>query len=268
MTVDQYDELGESYNIMDRLPYRRIESRTVEAALRPLIHTDSAVLELACGTGYYSSKILSWGAKYIAGLDLSTAMVKIASSSLPAEVAAGRASFCVGDAAIARSLSPDGLPGAFDVIFAAWLLNYAHDRETLTAMFANIALNLRPGGVFVGVVPHPTDNIAERAAQYKPLDSPLKKLRPLNEYKGDEGGETGGWALRVHLADGVNFLTCHMPRRVYEEAARAAGLSGRLEWREEVRLRDLDAKLAGLTLKEWEVREATPHCGLLVVYKD
>lgn len=47
-------------------------------------------------------------------------------------------------------------------------------------MFANIAQNLKPGGVFLGVVPDPSDNINQRAKAYG--KEPLNRLWPRNEY--------------------------------------------------------------------------------------
>lgn len=46
--------------------------------------------------------------------------------------------------------------GPFDIVFGAWLLNYASDREGLVDICRNIALNLRDSGHFVTVtVPPP-----------------------------------------------------------------------------------------------------------------
>ncbi|KAJ3495151.1 hypothetical protein NLG97_g3596 [Lecanicillium saksenae] len=260
MSIDEYDALGDSYNLINRLPYREIERRSVEATIKPLIHEASSVLELACGTAYYSVKILAWGAKSLTSLDISDAMVKLASKALADDVASGRATVQAADATQVQPLSPSGEPASFDVAFAAWLLNYVSDRESLTVMFRNIALNLKPGGVFVGVVPHPTDDLTERAAEYR--GGPFTKLLPRNEYT-SEMGSGDGWGLRVHLSGKVNFMTYHMKKQVYEEAARRAGMNGRLEWRPEVIEEDIDRDSSGLSEAEWPAREATPHFGVL-----
>lgn len=270
MAIDQYDALGESYDVFSTLPYRDIESRTVEATLRPLMGDAPAVLELACGTGYYSSKLLEWGARSLTGLDLSKAMVNLTSKALAADVAASRARFHVGDASVNQPLSPSGAPAAFDVVFAAWLLNYAPDRASLTSMLRTVALNLKPGGVFVGVAPHPTDALAERAATYRDSlrggGGPLAKLFPRNEYL-EELASGDGRRLRVHIGGGFDIMTYHLKKSVYEEAAREAGMRGRLEWRSEMVVEGIDAARSGLSAAEWPVRVATPHCGLLVVWK-
>lgn len=41
--------------------------------------------------------------------------------------------------------------GPFDLVFAAWLLNYAPSRKHLVEMFRNVAFNLRDGGSFVTI---------------------------------------------------------------------------------------------------------------------
>ncbi|KAK2605943.1 hypothetical protein QQS21_003669 [Conoideocrella luteorostrata] len=132
-----------------------------------------------------------------------------------------------GDGAQVQPFAPDEELGYYDLAFGAWFLNYAQTKEELTAVFENISLNLKPGGVFVGVVPHPTDDIGQRAATYRAV--PLSGLYPQNTYT-EELASGNGWGLRVFRDDqGVDFMTCHMKKRVHGEAARRAGMRGKLE---------------------------------------
>ncbi|KAM4067004.1 methyltransferase [Hirsutella rhossiliensis] len=261
----QYDSLASSYDILDRLPYRAMEVHNVRLAMEPLLRPNMAVLELACGTGFYSSRLLDWGVDSLTAMDISPAMLAAAAARVPAHVQAGRARFVEGDGTKPQSFAPDGSPGCFDLAVGAWFLNYAHCKSELVSMFQSISLNLTSDGLFVGVVPHPTNHLGPRAAAHG--KEPLNKMWPRNEYTEElESGD--GWWLRVFLNDeGVDFRTCHMKRQVYEEAARLGGMKGKLEWRHEMLLGDEWARGYNLTRHEWEVREANPHLGILVVWK-
>ncbi|KOS46681.1 hypothetical protein ACN38_g2307 [Penicillium nordicum] len=138
------------------------------------------VLDVACGTGYYCSRLLSWGASSVTGMDISSSMLSAASVRLSSSIDSGCARFVLADGKQPQSFAPDHQPNYFDVVFGAWFLNYAQNKTELIAMFANIAQNLKPGGVFLGVVPDPSDNINQRAKAYG--KEPLNRLWPRNEY--------------------------------------------------------------------------------------
>ncbi|KAF7333848.1 putative methyltransferase-like protein [Mycena venus] len=151
--TSQYDAIGSKYNVFKTFPVAAAESFSLETTLRPYLTTNQAprVLDLACGTGYYSHKLLEWGAASVLGVDLSPAMVATAAASVtPAQEAAGSLSFRVGDA-LALGNIPDEQP--FDVVVGTWLLNYASTLPDMRAMFTTISANLREGGVFVGITP-------------------------------------------------------------------------------------------------------------------
>ncbi|KAL7940416.1 S-adenosyl-L-methionine-dependent methyltransferase [Trichoderma barbatum] len=264
--MSQYDLIGASYDVVENLPYRVIEKYNVYTAIKPLLKPGISVLEFACGTGFYSSHLFSWGAGCVTGMDISSTMIESAVARLSSQVASGKARFIVGDGTIPASFAPDGSHGHFDLAFGAWFLNYAPNKAKLIAMFTNISLNLKRGGVFVGVVPYPTNDLGKRAESYK--KAPLRKYFPRNEYA-DELDSGDGWGLRVFLSDdGVDFMTWHMKKSVYEEAARLGGMKGRLEWREEILGGEYTGEQSGLTTEEWRVRVANPHLGILLVWKD
>ncbi|EHK20797.1 uncharacterized protein TRIVIDRAFT_49718 [Trichoderma virens Gv29-8] len=264
--MSQYDRIGAFYNVVENLPYRAVEKHNVYMAIKPLLTPGISVLEFACGTGFYASHILSWGAEYITGMDISSTMLEGAAVRLSSQVARGKARFVEGDGTIPASFAPDNSYGHFDLAFGAWFLNYALNKEKLVAMFENISLNLKSGGVFVGIVPHPTDDLAKRAEIYK--EAALNRYFPRNEYS-DELDSGDGWKLRVFLSDdGVDFMTWHLKRSVYEEAARLGGMNGKLEWRQEMLGGEDERNKFGLTADEWRVRVANPHAGILLVYKD
>ncbi|PTB64969.1 S-adenosyl-L-methionine-dependent methyltransferase [Trichoderma citrinoviride] len=264
--MPQYDSIGASYNVLEELPYRAVEKHNVYTAINPLLKPGARVLEVACGTGFYSSHLLTWGAGYVMGMDISSTMLESAVTRLSSEIASGKAQFMLGDGAIPQSFAPDNSSGFFSMVFGAWFLNYASSKEDLVAMFTNISLNLEPGGVFVGVVPHPTDDIQKRAEDCK--QDPLRQYYPRNEYV-EELASGDGWSLRVSLNEGgLDIMTWHMRKSVYEEAARMGGLRGKLEWRYETLGEESAREQFGLTADEWSARVTNPHLGILIAWKD
>lgn len=265
--MTQYDGLGSSYDLMDKTPYRTMETENVLQVVKPLITADTKVLDLACGSGYYTSKLLSWGAPSVTGMDISSVMIKGAAARLASENSTSQTRFVTGDGTKPQSYAPDGsTTGYFDLVFGAWFLNYALTRADLVTMFTNIKLNLKPGGAFVGIVPHATNDLVRRGEAYtKP---PMNQYWPRVSYtKAYESGD--GWELHVELSDdGVEFDCAHMKKDVYESAAREAGFNGRLEWKWEQLLGEEWKAPQGLTEDEWKIREENPHKSLLVVWNE
>jgi hypothetical protein len=54
--------------------------------------------------------------------------------------------------------------GPFNLVFGAWLLNYAATAEEQLEMWRNIHGNLRPGGRFIGITPN---------VHMNPVDQPI-----------------------------------------------------------------------------------------------
>ncbi|KAF3396142.1 hypothetical protein F1880_007267 [Penicillium rolfsii] len=240
--MTQYDALGSLYDVMESLPFKALEEHNVLLAILPFLKYDTAVLDFACGTGYDCSRLLSWGATSVTGMDISSSMLSAASVRLSTQISSGRARLVLADGKEPQSYAPDDSSNFFDLAFGAWFLNYAQNKAELTTMFSNIALSLKPGGVF-----------ESKPAEYaKELDS----------------GE--GWDLQVFLNDNrVNFSTWHLKKKVYEQAAREGGMKGKLEWRREVFPGNDWKRTYGLTGEdEWKVREEHPYLGIMVVRTD
>src|SRR5437868_2365630 len=90
-----------------------------------------AVIDVACGEGFYTRMIRQRGAAKVTGVDLSEKMIKLARGS-EAEQQLG-IDYIVGDG---RNL---GLAADYDLAVAAYFLNYAHDRAELNAMCRGVA---------------------------------------------------------------------------------------------------------------------------------
>ena len=245
----------------------------MQATVAPFI-TNACVLELACGSGFYTFDFLKWGAKAVVGVDISPAMIeearlgqaRLGQASDAATRTGGPIDFIVADCATPTAYAG----GPFDLVFAAWLLNYASDRAGLVDMFRNIAGNLKDGGHFVGVTVPPTQD---------PTASVHAELRARPPPEG-----SGGFVYRIikDVEDGIYFhvhgdteegdmdFDCyHLRKDVYETAAREAGMKGELVWSDtSVPERYLRGEgPGGASLEELESYREVSNYGLLVVGK-
>ena len=277
MTTPQYDAIGSAYLHFKTLPPVRVETANLRAAVAPYV-AGARVLDLACGAGHYSRLLLEWGASSVIGVDVSPGMVAVAERQreMSPEDIRERLRFAVGDAATLGKV--DDRDAGFDLVTGMWLLNYAGTTGELCNMFETVSGNLKPGGVFVGVVPEAKglaemDELKERydALMQRRWDSWGITVRLLEGV--EEEGRMLGWKARVQAkgrdgGDGVSFVNYQLGKEVYEEAARRAGMQGALEWRTAVLDEDIKKQVAENGEEFWrEYLEIGPHFGLLLLHK-
>src|SRR3954470_6258387 len=120
--VTDYDVIAARYRQAKEQPWRSaIESFTLMELVGPL--SGEAVVDLACGEGFYTRQVRRQGAGRVVGVDLSHEMIALARAeeeARPSEIA-----YLVQDAK-SLCVAPE-----FDVAVAAYLLNYARSREEL-----------------------------------------------------------------------------------------------------------------------------------------
>jgi SAM-dependent methyltransferase len=265
--TSQYDDIGANYNVFKHLPTSVVETKNVKDAVLPYLSKvdKPRVLDLACGTGYYSHKLLEWGAGYVFGVDLSKSMVEVASQTISEEERqAGVLRFETGNAVTLGKINDEQL---FDVSTGVWLLNYSSSLKELTQMFRSISANLKDGGVFVGVVPPPRDDIAAFAEMTNEVQESqgARWGVTVNYYEQLESGE--GWRTEVtgHGEPKVSFRNYHLKKSIYEEAARAGGMGGMIMWKE-IKLPQEAIDKTGPEF--WDTYFTIgPHMGLIVVEK-
>jgi SAM-dependent methyltransferase len=141
-----YDRIAEQYKRAKLQPWRTHIERYTLLRLAGDV-AGKAVIDLACGEGYYTRALRAQGAARALGVDLSRGMIELAEAE-EARRPLG-VEYLVGDV---RELA---VPGEFDLAFAAYLLNYARTAEELTQMCRAVAGALRPGGRFVTANSHP-----------------------------------------------------------------------------------------------------------------
>lgn len=141
-----YDLIAEQYKLSKQQPWRtHIESHSLMQLIGD--PTGQSVIDVACGEGFYTRMVRQKGAAKVTGVDLSAGMIELARKQ-ESQYQQG-IEYLVGDAR--------HLPAAeqYDLVVAAYLLNYAQTRHELQQMCDGIARCLKPGGRFVTVNSNP-----------------------------------------------------------------------------------------------------------------
>ena len=267
--TSQYETIRAAYDEIRKSSNALIERANVQETLAPFIK-DASILDLACGSGFYSYHLLKWGASKVVGVDLSPAMLEEARAAAAATAVAG--SDMRSDKSIVFHLADCSVPvpyegGPFDVVFAAWLLNYAPSGKEMVDMFRNVAINLKDGGHFITVAPPPTqDPVAFSEAELK--------SRPYGSgylFCTVTGVVDDGCAVHVHADTefgNVDFDNFHLRQEVYEASARAAGFRGELKWRvTAVPDEFIKDRKGEASVEELESYNVVPFFGILDVVK-
>ena len=207
-----YDFIAEQYKRAKLQPWRaHVESFTLLGVIGDL--AGKKVVDLACGEGFYSRILREQGAASVTGVDLSEKMIALARQQ--EAVHPQGINYLVGDG---RNLQ---LNEEHDLVVAAYLLNYATNRDELAAMLDGIARCLKSGGRFVTVNSNPA------------LDFPSA---PSFRKYGFETRVPGAWQEGApihwifHLAEGsIEIENYYLSVAIHEEACRSAGFSS-LRW--------------------------------------
>lgn len=145
----EYDSIATDYKKSKFAPWRiAVEAHSLFQLLGDI--RGCSVLDLACGDGIYSRRLRLVGASQVVGMDLSDAMIALAreeEQSHPLGI-----EYHVGDA---QRLD---LGCTFDIVFAAYLLNYARNLEELAAFASVVSRHLKPGGRFIGINNNPSQD--------------------------------------------------------------------------------------------------------------
>jgi SAM-dependent methyltransferase len=213
MTVQQYDGIGEAFDGFKALPLIRYGEVPSFLALVGDV-SGRSVLDVACGTGFYSRELKRRGAADVLGVDISAEMVAAGRASERSEPLGVR--YEVGDVA-----ELDAQERRFDLAIGVQCLNYAEDVASLDAMCRNIHRNLVPGGAFYVFAQNP-----DYAFDCASLESYGFRCEPTGQQL-----ETGPQIRVTALLDPhpISIVAACPRREVYESSLRAAGF-GELEW--------------------------------------
>jgi toxoflavin synthase len=207
-----YALIAEQYKRSKLTPWRTyIEQYTLLGLLGDV--RDKSILDLACGEGYYSRIFKRQGASRVLGVDLSSKMIDLARAS-EGESRLG-VEYVVGDAT--NFVSEE----TFDIVAAAYLLNYADTPEKLLAMCQTVSRCLRPGGRFVTVNNNPSQSpqrftATEKYGFVKSVPEPLRAGTPITYTIFQDGGS-------------FSFDNYYLSLDTHEKALAAVGLRD-VEW--------------------------------------
>ena len=143
-----YDAIAVDYADMDVVFKQGVIGPSLHAMLGSL--DDEAAIDWACGSGEFSTLplVTICHAKKVLGIDRSPEMIKNArarTKEFP------QITYLVGDAV---TMDVSGIEPV-RIASSVFLLNYAEDRDELTAMYNTVGKCLRKGGRFITVVPNP-----------------------------------------------------------------------------------------------------------------
>jgi ubiquinone/menaquinone biosynthesis C-methylase UbiE len=202
-----YDPIAEKYQRAKHQPWRNhVECFTMTELIGD--PTGLRVLDIGCGEGFYTRWVRQAGAASATGVDLSPGMIALARSQ-ESEQRLG-IEYEIGDA---REL-PD--LGQFDLVIAAYVLNYARTREELASMCSGIARSLKPGGRFVTANTNPMLDFTQ-APNYRKYGFETHASQPWGE------GSPIGFAF--HLDDETfRIENYRLSRATHESVLTEAGL--------------------------------------------
>ncbi|MEG3626448.1 class I SAM-dependent methyltransferase [Streptomyces poriticola] len=243
MSVQQYDAIGEAFEGFKALPMIRYGE--VPSFLGMVGEVSGrSVLDLACGTGFYSREFRRRGATDVLGVDISGEMIAAAREIERRDPLGVR--YEVGDVARLRPLER-----RFDIALGVQCLNYAEDIAAMERMCRNIHRSLVPGGEFFVLAQNPG---------YR-FDCPsLEEYGFRCEPTGEET-ETGPRVRVTALLEPqpISIVGAAVRREVYEGCLRAAGF-GAVEW---VPLRVSDAGVREFGAEFWADLLAYPPLEML-----
>ena len=263
----QYNKIQRPYDELRKTTIAIVERVNVRDIVFAFVQ-DATVLDLACGTGFYTRSFLYWGASKVVGVDISSAMLEEA--RVLSRDSGSAISFIEADCS--KLVAFPG--GPFDLVFGAWFLNYGETKEDMVEMYRNIALNLKPGGHFAAVTPPPTNDPAghiEAEGKVRPLPTASGGL-----FSTVTGEVKDGVEFHLHsdtLAGDLDFDCYHLKKDVWEAAAKEAGFRGELKWSATNIPSDFMEQPAkygeegngGASADELATYEQVPHYGLLLI---
>jgi SAM-dependent methyltransferase len=201
-----YDLIVKEYQNSKTLPWRQyLEIHSFFKLAGDL--SGKLVLDLACGDGFYARLLKLRGAEYVEGVDLSQGMIDKA-KELEAENP-------LGIHYQKQDVLNLELNQKYDLITAAYLLNYAQNSEELIQFCQVISKHLKPGGRFITINSNPDGQ------------SPFEALRPYGFTRHDLGKNEGDEVIyRFYQPDEsyIDVINYHLEKSTHEHAFEKAGL--------------------------------------------
>lgn len=217
-----YDSIVKEYQASKTLPWRQyLEVHSFFKLAGNLRNKE--VLDLACGEGFYSRLLKLKGAKHVDGVDLSLGMIQKAKEIENENP--------LGIHYQVQNVLELELTKKYDLITAAYLLNYAKDKEELLKFCQVISEHLKPGGRFITINSNPDGK------------SPFEVLRPYGFTRHDMGLKEGAEVIyRFYQSDEnyIDVINYHLEKQTHNSAFDQSGLINMRWYPTEVSVEGLD----------------------------
>jgi len=210
MTTD-YDAIAEEYKKAKLQPWRSyIETFMLFNLAGDL--TGKSVLDLACGEGFHTRLLRQKGATRVVGVDISAGMIDLARKEEEHRP--------LGIEYVEQDVKELCLQEEFDLVFAAWLLNYAETREDLLEMCHGIARHLKPGCRFVTINNNP---------DYTGTGDSMRKYGFTRDATAPVDGTPVAWKFFLDDGTTVEITNYYLSPSIHAWAFASAGLRN-LRW--------------------------------------
>lgn len=239
--ADEYDRIGLRYQESKQLPFRHYVEEHSTFSLLPEL-AGLSVVDLACGDGIYSRKLMQAGARRVVGVDISSGMIALANQAETAEPLGVR--YVVADVAKVE------LDELFDIGLCSYLFNYARSQAELRTLVESVHRLVRPGGLVVGCNDYP-DNPPAHFDRYRPYG--FIKIGGAEQREGDT------ITYRWFNPDGTTFEIDNyfLPTDAYRHEFTKAGFAS-FDWvMPEVSRAGLDAFPSGSGTPIWIHRRSS-----------
>lgn len=209
MSGQLYDEIGEAFEGFKSLPLARYAEVPGFLALVGDVKGRS-ILDLGCGTGFYSREFMRRGASRVLGVDVSSAMVDAARALEDRDPLGVR--YESGDVAELRVFER-----RFDIAVAVQLFNYAEDVAAIERMCRAVHRSVVGGAELFVFMQNPDFRFGGPS---------LAKYGFLCESLGEETPIGPRVRITALLDPPISFEANPPSRAVYEGCLRAAGFRG------------------------------------------
>ncbi len=203
--MTEYDKIAEKYSKKDE--DRRAKKYSLTPTFFKLLGNlkGKTVLDLACGSGYFTRLIKEKGASEVIGVDISEQMIKLAEQKEKHNPLGIK--YLIYDVLKLPKL------GEFDIVVGSLLLHYSKTKEEIKKMCENIYKNLKPGGKFVALNNNPDNPISK----HKEYDSIVTAKEPVKE----------GYPLTITLfvngEESCSFVNYYWKKQTYNEIFKKVG---------------------------------------------
>ncbi len=175
--LNDYNKLAKNYQQASVKPDKLFS--TLPTVLKIAGNLESKIiLDLGCGSGFFTNEFAKNGAKKVIGIDNSVEQINLARKN-PLQ----NTEYILGD------IFEDNLP-IVDIVIASYVVNYATDTEQLTKLFQNIYTSLSKNGKLIAVVDLPEG----------------KDLKKFGAIKNVLGEKVDGVKIEIQLFNSEEFI--------------------------------------------------------------